>query len=284
MITVISVATNFRYCRGLSAALLGFAMVALLSNPSYAAYGKIPKTNVDPAIMRIDEDKFLGVSLQSDYQLLDSRGEEFTLSEMLGKPLLLVLSYYSCDGACPTINRALKRTLESVKAWKLGSDYRVLTVSFDKHDNAETMSKFLRHSGFKDGALDGWKMATLKNSADIERLTGSVGYRYNWDPRDRVFLHPSVYVVLSPEGRVTRYLYAASVAPEDIELSITKAYGNELSPSKFLNFVVGTCYSYNYKEGKYTLNYPIFIALIALAIGIVSLLGGSLIMRRRVRI
>lgn len=284
LMTVVSVVTNFRYCRGVSAALLGFTMCVLLSHPSYAAYGKVPKTNVDPSIMNIDEDKFLGVSLQSDYQLLNSRGEEFTMSEMLGKPLLLVLSYYSCDGACSAINRVLKNTLESVKAWKLGRDYRVLTVSFDKYDNAETINKFLQHSGFENGPLDGWKVATFKNSADIERLTGVIGYRYNWEPRDRVFLHPSVYVMLSPGGRVTRYLYASSVTPEDVEVSITKAYGDELSPSRFLNFVVGTCYSYNYREGRYTLNYPIFIALIALAIGVVSLLCGSLIMRRRARI
>jgi protein SCO1/2 len=200
---------------------------------------------------------------------------------MLGKPLVLVLSYYDCDGACPTINRNLRATLQDVNDWRLGKDFKVLTLSFDRHDNPQTLAMFLQHVGFENGLPEGWNMAMLKEPDDIRRLTDSIGYRFFWEPRDRLFLHPNVYIMLSPEGRVTRFLYGGSISAEDMEYSITKAFGSELTAANVINFVIGACFSYNYKDGKYTLNYPIFIAFGALGIGIVLLIWGSLIMKRR---
>lgn len=251
------------------------------ADPADAAYGTVSPSHVDPEIMKINEQQYLGVSLDSDYRLIDSAGKEFSLAEMSGKPYLLVLSYYDCDGACSLINKNLKNTLSQVDAWTLGKDFRVLTVSFDRNDTPETLQMFLHHAGFVDGLPDGWRMAMLKDPADIERLTGSVGYKFFWEPRDRVFLHPNVYLMVSPEGRVVRFLYGSTISAQDVEYSITKAFGNELSASNVINFILGACYSYNYKDGKYSLNYPLFIALGSLVIGIVGLIWGSIVMRQR---
>ena len=246
-----------------------------------AAYGTVPPSHVDPGIMKIDERQYLGVTLARDYALIDAEGKEFTLADMLGKPYVLVLSYYNCDGACPMINMNLMNTLSQVDAWKLGKDFRVLTISFDRNDTPDKLRMFMHHAGFVDGLPAGWTMAVMKNPEDIERLTGSMGYKFFWEPRDRVFLHPNVYIMVSPEGRVTRFLYGGKIGAKDMEYSITKAYGSELSASNVINFMMGACYSYNYKDGKYSLNYPLFIALGSLAIGILALIWGSLIMRER---
>lgn len=266
--------------RLLQAAFLACAML-VGTGSAQAAYGKVPNSTVDSSIMQIDEDKFLGVSVARDYALQDSNGKELLLGDLLDKPLLLVLSYYSCDGACPAINDSLRTTLKGVSSWKLGQDYRVLTLSFDKNDTQENLEMFVHHSGFHDGLPEGWTMARFKNPTDIERLTGSIGFRFFWEPRDRVFLHPAAFVMVSPEARVTRFLYAGSIQASDIGISITKAYGSELSASNLVNFMVSACYSYNYHDGKYTLNYPMFIAVGALGLGVTSLVGGSILMKRR---
>lgn len=270
----------WRSCRHGLVALL-FAVLAVVPQ-AYAAYGNVTQNSqVDPTILKIDEEKYLGTKLDRDYLLVNADGTEFALGDMLGKPLILALSYYRCDGACPTLNRNLNRTLEGVGRWKLGQDYRVLTVSFDRHDNPESLGMFKQHAGFKDGLPAGWRMTTFKNPEDIQRLTGSLGYKFFWSPRDAVFLHPSVYIMLSPEGRVTRFLYGANIDSRDMELSITKAFGSEISPANVINFVIGACYSYNYKDGKYTVNIPLFVATGALVFGL-SLLGiGILIMKKR---
>jgi len=258
-------------------------IVSIMSVNAFATYGKVPSSHADPKIVNIDEEKYLGVSLDKSIVFNNDKGEEFTLGDMLSKPLILVLSYYRCDGSCPAINKSLNRKLKEVDNWNIGDDYNVLTASFDVHDNPQTLTEFKQHTGFASELPDGWIMATFKNPETIKQLTDSVGYKFFWEPRDRIFLHPSIYIVVAPNGRVTRFLYAASTTAEDLEFSITKALGSELSPSNIINFVVGACYSYNYEDGKYTLNYPIFVALAALVMGIILLSSGSIIMKRRVR-
>ena len=258
-------------------------LMSSLHNVAQAAYGKVPNSRVDPAILRVDEKEHLGVLIDNKYVFVDAAGREFTMEDLRGKPTIVVFSYYRCDGSCTAINKTLRATLRKVKEWEMGEDYNVLTLSFDPNDTTDSLNTFLEYSGFDKGLPHGWRMATFKNPAEIEELTASVGFKYFWEPRDQVFLHPSVYVVASPEGRVTRYLYVASIKSEDIAVSITKAYGGELLETKVIDFLIGACYSYNYKEGKYSLNYPIFIAVGALGIAISSLLGGSIFMKRRVQ-
>lgn len=259
----------------------GFWALLGVCDSALADYGKTPNSTVDSAVMRIDEKTFLGAAIGQDYVLQDSAGRELVLGDLLQKPLILVLSYYSCDGACPAVNESLRLALKGVKSWRLGKDYRVLTVSFDPHDNRDSLNMFVQMAGFRDGVPEGWTIAVLKNAADIPRLAGSIGFRYFWDPRDRVFLHPAVYTIISPESRVTRFLYAGSIQPLDLSLAITNAYGNELGPSNLVNYLVGACYSYNYHDGKYTLSYPMFVAFGTLIFGVGVLSIGAVSMKRR---
>lgn len=270
-----------RVLRLFAVALLGLLACAW-AETAMAAYGNVTQdSEVDPNILRIDEKTFLGTQVDGSYALLDGSGKEVHLADFYGKPLILVLSYYRCDGACSVINRNLKETLKGVDRWQLGQDYRVLTVSFDRHDTPDTMRAFIHKSGFGDHLPEGWTMVTMKNLEDIKRLTGSVGFKFFWSPRDAIFLHPSAYIMLSPKGRVTRYLYGASVGPRDIELAITKAMGGEISAANVINFVLGACYSYNYKDGKYKVNIPLFVAAGGLVFGILLMTGSFLIMKHR---
>ncbi len=259
-----------------------FVLLFASAESAYAAYGNVTQdSQVDPRVVKIDEKQFLGEMIDPGYVLLDEQGREFRFGDMLGKPLILALSYYSCDGACPTLNRNLRETLGGVDRWTLGQDYQVLTLSFDRNDTTASIQEFMHHAGFKGDLPEGWSIATFKDPEDIKRFTNAIGYKYFWSPRDRMFLHPSVYIMLSPKGRVARYLYGASVGSSDLEISITKSYGEEISPSNVINFVLGACYSYNYKDGKYTINIPLFVAAGGLLFGVLLIIIGVTIMKRR---
>jgi len=252
------------------------------SGSAQAAYGNVNKTSVvDPDILRVDEKAHLGAKINYDFTLKDEAGADFALGEMLGKPLVLAFSYYSCDGACSVINQNLKETLKGVDRWQIGKDYHVLTVSFDQHDTVATLTDFMQKAGFADGLPSGWKMTTMQNKEDILKLTESMGFKFFWSPRDALFLHPNVYIMLSPKGRVTRYLYGSSISSGDMQLAITKAKGGEISASNVIDFVVGACYSYNYKDGKYAVNIPLFVAAGGLLFGLGLIVGSFLIMKRR---
>jgi len=171
--------------------------------------------------------------------------------------------------------------LQEVNRWTLGKDYNVLTVSFDRHDTPATMRTFMEKMGFKDQLPNGWRMATMQSREDIDRLTKSIGFKFFWSASDRRFLHPSLYTLLAPDGKISRYLYAGRVDASDIEIALTKAMKGEISPANIIDFIVAACHSYNYKDGKYKLNIPLFIALGALSMGIIMIIGGYFIMRKR---
>ncbi len=255
--------------------------VALFPEFAQAAYGNVTtESQIDLKIFQIKEKDFLGGKVAGDYMLKDANGNSFRLGDLPDKPLILVLSYYTCDGACSVINHTLANTLKGVDRWKLGKDYNVLTVSFDPHDTPATMHKFQKKMGFAQ-LPQGWFMATMDNRKDIDRLANSIGFKFFWSPRDRIFLHPNVYTVLSPTGQITRYLYAGKVDADDVELAITKAMGGEISPVNIIDFVVAACHSYNYKDGKYKLNIPLFVALGGLVAGMTLIVGGFTITKRK---
>jgi len=236
----------------------------------------------DSSIMQIDEPRYLGNRLQKETWLTDTDGRNFRVGEMMGKPLILLLSYYGCDGSCPTMNAELAKVLEKVKRFRLGADYRVLTVSFDKRDTAATAKEFLAKSaGVPEEMKGGWRHAVLQ-AGDVQEFAGQMGFRFFWSDAAKAFLHPNVLVFLTPEGRVARYIYGTRMDVQTIELAITDADWERISSSTAVfDMITGACFSYNYAEGRYQWNYSLLAGVGSLLLGLVSMGSGAVIYRRR---
>lgn len=252
--------------------------------PAFAQTKREPESEIDPSLFRIDEAKYLGTKVDASLALTDDQGRPFVLGDKMGLPLIMVLSYYQCDGTCSVVNADLKRLLGEVDRVAMGKDYRVVTVSFDPKDTTDTLAAF--HKGLDvPSAWDaGWTFALAADAAGLRRMTDSIGFKYFWSPRDRTFFHPGVFVVMSPEGRVVRYLYSLSTEAKDVELALIDALqGKVAAPSQLINYAVSLCYSYNYAEGRYTVNIPMFVGMGSLAFGVIVLVVSVVAYRRRRR-
>jgi len=265
--------------------LIFFMILAILiaagARSVYAKYGTITDSTLDPSIMRIDEEEYLGAKLSGDYSLLDKNGDEFKLKDMSGKPLILVFSYYSCDGACPSSNVHLRDTLSEIDGLKPGEDYNVLTISFDKNDDLHHLHMFTEMTGISGTKGDYWRMAVMKNKDDIAAITKSAGYKFFWSPPDKTFLHTSAYIFLSSDLRITRYIYGSPLNTKDVELAITEAAFNRSTKSKVIDLLKMACYSYNYKDGKYTLNYSLFVGVGSFILGGIFIFTPIIYFRKR---
>lgn len=262
------------------------AIMLLLAAPqARAVSAPVADSAVDPAVLRIDEPQHLGRMLDRGTALLDAAGREFAMGDLLGKPAILLLSYYGCDGTCPTMNIELAKVLERVERFRPGRDYNVLTVSFDARDSEKTLSEFLDKTAAHTPPLPGWRHAVLKSrdeAGTMERFAGQVGFRFFWSDGAKAFLHPNVIVFLTPDGRVARYLYGFRLDPRNVELALIDAdWGRIANSSAVFDMMTGACFSFNYAEGRYQWNTPLLAGVGSFVFGITAMAWGGLAYRRR---
>ena len=266
------------------------ALGLTLAAGSAQAIGKPPgadRSTIDPAVMKIDESRYLGQKIGGATALLDEQGRPFKVADLLGKPVILVLSYYGCDGACPTLNQNLAEALQGMDRFKAGRDYRVLTVSFDRQDAPATAAQFVtKLRTLAPSLLEGWRFAVLQDRSDeqsTERFAGEVGFRFFWSRIDKTFLHPNTVIFLTPEGRVARYLYGTRLDPRTVELALIDADWGRISESAgaVFDMVTGACFSYNYSEGRYQPNYALLTGIGSLIFGLTLMAIGLVSYRRR---
>lgn len=258
--------------------------LVLAATPCLASDLQNRDSIVDPALMRIDEPKFLGKPLAGDTSFTDASGQPFRMQDMLGKPVILLLSYYGCDGSCPTMNANLERVLADVKRFRLGEDYRVLTVSFDAADTPQTAAAFLDKTRARGGGTSqSWRHAMVSGPPEqVRAFAAGVGFRFFWSQEDKVFLHPNVLVFLTPEGRVARYIYGTRLDAATVELALIDADWGRISNSTALfDIMTGACYSYNYAEGRYQPNYSLLAGVGSLLSGLALTITGFWLYRRK---
>ncbi len=257
----------------------------LLSGVDEANCTSLPSdSQIDPELLRVDDKEYLGVKVTEGSVFIDSQGKEFTWKDLGDKPVILVLSYYTCDGFCPAFNTELRSVLERVQNLsrvKIGDDFAVLTLSFDGNDDPESAGMFREKLALPDELEKDWKVAVFKERDRIKSFTNKIGYKFFWSPPDRMFFHPNAFYFITPERRVSRILHNSLTDASDMELAILDAKFSRMKPTEIVNFAVSLCYSYNYKEGKYGLNYPLFIAFGSLFGGITAFAVAANVSRKK---
>lgn len=261
--------------------VLVVVVLALLGVSAEAKFYRQHESDLDASVFRIDEAKFMGVKLDPELALIDESGQIRRFKEFTGKPVILIWSYFTCDGSCSAVNAELVNLLEKAKIKGIGSDVEILTISFDADDTLETLKAFKGKLAVPEALAPGWHFALFKNREKIEPATASTGFKFFWAPQDKIFYHPNVFIFLTPDGRISRYLYALVNTPKDVSLALMEAKEGQFKANETLDFAVSLCYSYNYKEGRYTFNIPLFVGVGSLMLGISTLIGSVFFYRFR---
>src|SRR5581483_2097006 len=117
--------------------------------------------------------------------------------------------------------------------------------------------------------------------ANIKALTDAVGYHYKYDPKTDQFAHASGIMILTPDGRVSRYFYGVEYAPRDVRLGLVEASKNKIGSP--VDAVLLFCFHYDPATGKYG---AIALNLLRVSAALFALIGGVfllVVIRRDVR-
>lgn len=256
-------------CADRSRRLLGLIVCCLMSAGIGPAWGH-HNAQHKPALLRdVGLEQRLGAQIALDTVLHNEAGKAVRLSDYFDtRPVILVLSYFQCPRLCPLVLDGLTRTLRTL-AFTVGEQFQVITVSIDARDTAVVAAakknQYVQRYG-RPGAADGWHFLTGAAS-EIGRLARSVGFRYTYDAHNDQFVHAAGIMILTPQGKLARYLYGLDYAPQAVRLGLVEAAANTIGSS--VDRLLLFCYHFDPASGTYSL---VIINVIRLA-GVVTILG-----------
>jgi protein SCO1/2 len=207
-----------------------------------------------PAPLReIGFDQNLDQRVPLDATFRDEAGATVRLGDYFGrKPVVMVFAYYDCPMLCTLVVNGLSSAL-GVLSLEPRTDFEIVTVSFNPRDTpaAAAAKKAVYLERYKrPGAAAGWHFLT-GDQPSIDRLTKAAGFRYVWDAETKQFAHPSGVIVLTPDGRLARYLFGIEYGPRDLRLGIVEASAGKVGNP--VDALLLYCYHYDPMTGRYGL-------------------------------
>jgi protein SCO1 len=209
----------------------------------------------------------LGDTIPLDLTFNNENNESVTLRQLINKPTIMCFVYFDCPNLCSPLMSGVAEVVSKLDL-ELGHDYQVITISFNTSDTPEKARE--KKQNFvtkisKEHQKD-WTYLT-GTQENITAITNAVGYKYK--PQGLDFAHPSAIVIVSPAGKITRYLYGLTYLPFDVKMAIIEAQKGIARPS--INKVMEFCFGYNPASKTYTLQVTRIFGVLILLIAIIVL-------------
>jgi len=239
-------------------AILALALLILLSaKPAKAQLeddAPVQTAGVRPALLRnVGLDQNLGDSIPLDLTFRDEQGHPVALRQFFGeKPVILTLVYYQCPMLCTEVLNGLLRSTKELPL-EIGKDFSIVTISIDPSERTVLASvKHQLYSGLygRPGGPQGWHFLT-GDEPQIKALAQAVGFRYAYDSASGQFAHPSGIMLLTPEGKLTRYFFGITYPSRDLRLALVEASQGKIGSP--IDQILLYCYHYDPQTGKYGL-------------------------------
>jgi len=215
-----------------------------------------------------------------DLAFRDETGRGVQLREYFGqKPVVLAFVYYGCPMLCNQVQQGVVGVLRML-SFNPGRDYEVVFVSFDSRETpemaAEKKKRALDH--FRRPETDsGWHFLTGSKES-IDAVTKAANFRFSFDPKNNLFAHASGVMLLTPDGRISRYFYGVEYPGRDMRLGLVDASAGKIGSP--IDHVLLFCYHYDPAAATYSASILKIIRLGGV-LTILCIVGGILVSRRR---
>lgn len=233
-----------------------------------------------PALQNVGFEPPLNGQMPLDLPFRDETGRDVQLREFFGqKPVVLAFVYYNCPMLCDQIQMGVVGTLRML-SFNPGRDYEVVFISFDSRETpemaAEKKKVALNHFRRPETA-SGWHFLTGSKES-IDAATQAANFRFRFDAKSNLFAHASGVLVLTPDGRISRYFYGVEYPGRDMRLGLVDASAGKIGSP--IDYVLLFCYHYDPSSATYSASILRIVRLGGI-LTILSMVGGVLIFRRR---
>lgn len=209
-------------------------------------------TRLQGPLKEVGFDQRLGELAALDAAFRDESGRTVTLGSYAGeRPIVLMLAYYECPMLCGLTLNGLVSALKVVDLLP-GNDYQVVVVSIDPREQpglAGAKKAMLLDRLGRPEATSSWHLLTGEEP-EIRRLADSIGFRYMWDAQSQQYAHAAGAVLLTPQGKISKYFYGSDFAPRDLRLGLVDSSAGTIGTpvDQFLLY----CFHYDPQTGRYS--------------------------------
>jgi protein SCO1 len=220
----------------------------------FASLPALSDEKIPTELQEIGIDENVGQKIDLTLPFRDETGQNVTLKNYFDgqKPVLLYLVYYGCPNLCTMV---LNGGIESMKGitWNPGENYEVVAISIDSREKPELAREkkaaYLKEFGRPETGK-GWHFLT-GDEPSVAAITKQIGFRYKWDEESQQFAHGSAIFVLTPEGKISRYLFGIQYPPRDLKFAMLEA--SQGKTGSFMDRIVLFCFRYDASTKKYVL-------------------------------
>jgi protein SCO1/2 len=205
-----------------------------------------------PALVNVHFDPELNAQIPLNTEFVDETGRPTELSEYFGKrPVVLVFAYYTCPMLCSQVEQAVVGTLKMI-SFNPGKDYDVVFISFDPSDTPdaalkkkhEALARFGRPT--TDG---GWHFLTGTRES-IDAVTKAAKFGYSYDEQSKAYAHASGILLLTPDGRISRYFFGVEYPASNVRLGLVDASAGKIGTP--VDHLLLFCYQYDPTKARYS--------------------------------
>ena len=228
--------------------------------------------NVSLAETEIGIDEKLGTTIPLDLTFQNEEGDTVVLKDLIDKPTILSLVYFTCPGICTPLLNGSAQVISRVDL-EPGKDFNFISISFDSSDThqiaMEKKKNYLKEKVKRNIQPDAWKFL-VGNQESIDKIVDAIGFKYQESGEG--YLHSGALVAISPEGKITRYLYGLEFLPFDLKMAVIEASEGRVNSTitKLLKY----CYNYDPQGKSYVIDVKKVVGsvmLIILALFFISL-------------
>ncbi|MEO8446278.1 MAG: SCO family protein [bacterium] len=193
----------------------------------------------------------LGETIPSDIILTNESGQQVDVKSLITKPTIFSLVYFRCPGICSPLLNGLTAVIDRTDL-EPGRDFNVVTISFDQTED------YILAAGKKESYLaslnrkipsDSWRFLS-GDSVNIRKIADALGFKFERQGND--FMHGASIMMVTPDGKIARYLYGVDYLPFDFKMAVTEASEGKVVPS--INKLMKMCFSFDPDGRKYVLN------------------------------